>query len=253
MTPVEWYYARGNKQMGPVSAPELKRLATAGELRPEDLVWREGMTEWSVARNVRGLFEEEGKPAAAVAGQAAAKAGESALKTAEPAPQPPEAAAAAAGQGGARGASSLRRAAGRGPAAFQRPLHRGHGQSLSGVRLVRAAGGNGRHRGLRVDRDRQDRPARKSAVGGHVDLGAGGGCNTWPASSATPWTSSSRTTGGSLSSAVVPRLRGVVERGRRRGGAVAVGCVGRRSTPFTRSSFSAWRRSWSAAFWPPWP
>ena len=38
MTPVEWYYARGNKQMGPVSALELKRLATAGELRPEDLV-----------------------------------------------------------------------------------------------------------------------------------------------------------------------------------------------------------------------
>ncbi|MEN6450758.1 MAG: DUF4339 domain-containing protein [Thermoguttaceae bacterium] len=65
MTPVEWYYARDNKQMGPVSAAELKRLATAGELRPEDLVWREGMTEWSLARNVRGLFEEEAKPTAA--------------------------------------------------------------------------------------------------------------------------------------------------------------------------------------------
>ena len=59
MSPVEWYYARENKQMGPVSSLELKRLATAGELRPEDLVWREGMTEWSLASNVRGLFEDE--------------------------------------------------------------------------------------------------------------------------------------------------------------------------------------------------
>ena len=29
MTPIEWYYARGNKQMGPVTAVELKRLAAA--------------------------------------------------------------------------------------------------------------------------------------------------------------------------------------------------------------------------------
>ena len=49
-----------NKQMGPVSSAELKRLATSGEIRPDDLVWREGMTEWAAARNVRGLFEEEG-------------------------------------------------------------------------------------------------------------------------------------------------------------------------------------------------
>ena len=61
MSPVEWYYARENNQMGPVSSVELKRLADVGELLPEDLVWREGMTEWSVARNVRGLFELENK------------------------------------------------------------------------------------------------------------------------------------------------------------------------------------------------
>ena len=63
MNPVEWYYARDNKQAGPVSAVDLKQLAAAGQLRPDDLVWREGMTEWSAARNVRGLFEEEAKPA----------------------------------------------------------------------------------------------------------------------------------------------------------------------------------------------
>lgn len=73
MSPVEWYYARGNKQMGPVPSPELKRMAAAGELRPEDLVWREGMAEWTLARNVRGLFEEQNKAVAAIAEVTAAR------------------------------------------------------------------------------------------------------------------------------------------------------------------------------------
>ena len=81
MSQVEWYYARDNRQMGPVSSAELKRLATFDELRPDDLVWREGMTEWAAARNVRGLFEEDGGAAAAVvAGVAASKAGEASAK-----------------------------------------------------------------------------------------------------------------------------------------------------------------------------
>ena len=74
MNPVEWYYARENKQTGPVSSVDLKRLATTGELSPDNLVWREGMTEWTAARNVRGLFEEAadsslkiGEPAASAA------------------------------------------------------------------------------------------------------------------------------------------------------------------------------------------
>lgn len=62
MSPVEWYYARGNKQSGPVNSAELKRLAMAGDIGGDDLVWREGMSEWTTARNVRGLFEEENKP-----------------------------------------------------------------------------------------------------------------------------------------------------------------------------------------------
>jgi hypothetical protein len=55
MSPVEWYYARDNKQLGPVSPLELKRLADVGLLGPDDLVWHEGMTEWASASNVRGL------------------------------------------------------------------------------------------------------------------------------------------------------------------------------------------------------
>lgn len=83
MNQVGWYYARDNKQIGPVSAAELKRLATVHELKPEDLVWREGMTEWSLARNVRGLFEEE------------APATETVVKAIEPQAAPPAAEPAA--------------------------------------------------------------------------------------------------------------------------------------------------------------
>jgi len=68
MTPIEWFYAKGDKHSGPVNSVELKRLATAGEIKPDDLVWREGMAEWTVARNVRGLFEEDAKPANTGAG-----------------------------------------------------------------------------------------------------------------------------------------------------------------------------------------
>jgi hypothetical protein len=95
MSQAEWYYARDNKQMGPVSPAELKRLAMFDELRPEDLVWREGMTEWAAARNVRGLFgSESGDAAAAAAGGSALRIGESGLRTvASPAkPQPASAA-----------------------------------------------------------------------------------------------------------------------------------------------------------------
>ena len=60
MTAIQWYYARGQQQCGPVSSSELKRLADQGELAPDALVWREGMKEWIPARSVRGLFEGEG-------------------------------------------------------------------------------------------------------------------------------------------------------------------------------------------------
>jgi hypothetical protein len=58
MSPLEWYYARGKKQFGPVPSTELKMLADAGDLRAEELVWHDGMEQWVAAGKVRGLFEE---------------------------------------------------------------------------------------------------------------------------------------------------------------------------------------------------
>ena len=62
MAPVEWYYARDNRQQGPISAVELKQLAETGQLKAEDLVWREGLGQWIAAGKVKGLFDD---PAAA--------------------------------------------------------------------------------------------------------------------------------------------------------------------------------------------
>jgi hypothetical protein len=59
MADVQWYYARNDQQFGPVSAAELKQLAEAGKLSPNDLLWREGMDAWTTAINLRGLFAEE--------------------------------------------------------------------------------------------------------------------------------------------------------------------------------------------------
>ena len=57
MAPSDWYYAKGNRQLGPVSSTELKQLAESGQLVAEDLVWREGMVEWIAAAKVKGLFD----------------------------------------------------------------------------------------------------------------------------------------------------------------------------------------------------
>ncbi len=59
MAEVQWYYARNDQQFGPVSAAELKQLADAGRLSPDDLLWREGMESWATAINLRGLFNNE--------------------------------------------------------------------------------------------------------------------------------------------------------------------------------------------------
>lgn len=88
MAEVQWYYARNDQQFGPVSASELKQLADAGRLSPDDLLWREGMESWATAINLRGLFTADATAPAAAATQTAIAA-----KPSDPAaparPQPP--------------------------------------------------------------------------------------------------------------------------------------------------------------------
>jgi uncharacterized membrane protein len=44
---MEWYYEKEGAQSGPVSEDELKRLIDSGDISSQNLVWKEGMSDWS--------------------------------------------------------------------------------------------------------------------------------------------------------------------------------------------------------------
>ncbi|QQS09927.1 MAG: RDD family protein [Phycisphaerales bacterium] len=50
-----WYYALGSSRFGPVPMGRLVELIRVGQVRPETLVWREGMGDWVAARSVAEL------------------------------------------------------------------------------------------------------------------------------------------------------------------------------------------------------
>src|SRR4051812_1167520 len=51
----DWYYAKNGQQQGPVNSAQLKQMASAGQIGPDDLVFREGGTQWVAASTVAGL------------------------------------------------------------------------------------------------------------------------------------------------------------------------------------------------------
>jgi hypothetical protein len=57
-----WYYAREGAQTGPASFDDLMAAVATGRLAPDDLVWKEGTTDWVAARNVVGLFPTPDSP-----------------------------------------------------------------------------------------------------------------------------------------------------------------------------------------------
>lgn len=60
----EWFYAKDGRQLGPITWEQLYELAITGSVLPTDLVWRQGMPQWSQARTIPGLIA----PAMASAG-----------------------------------------------------------------------------------------------------------------------------------------------------------------------------------------
>jgi hypothetical protein len=52
-TDIQWFIARDGKQHGPVSDVELKKLVELSHLKPTDLVWRQGFSDW---RNAGSVF-----------------------------------------------------------------------------------------------------------------------------------------------------------------------------------------------------
>jgi hypothetical protein len=59
----EWYYTEQGQRRGPVTWEQLRQLALGGQLRPADLVWKNGMAQWSAASSQSSLFEVAPPPA----------------------------------------------------------------------------------------------------------------------------------------------------------------------------------------------
>ena len=43
---MNWFYAKNGSQQGPLSTDEIKSRIAMGEIGPNDLAWREGMSDW---------------------------------------------------------------------------------------------------------------------------------------------------------------------------------------------------------------
>ena len=50
---MNWFYALGGQQQGPVDDGQLDALTAAGTITPDTLVWREGMANWQALRQAR--------------------------------------------------------------------------------------------------------------------------------------------------------------------------------------------------------
>jgi hypothetical protein len=64
----EWYYAHNGQQLGPVTITALRGLLANGQVKSSDLVWRDGMSNWTAAGETRELFAAT--PASAAYGTA---------------------------------------------------------------------------------------------------------------------------------------------------------------------------------------
>src|SRR5262245_52007631 len=83
-----WYYVRDRQKVGPVSWPQLRDLAAQGQLRPEDMVLRDGAVRWAPAAAVAGLFDVDETLVRTDAGQPDRGNGAAALPSAPGGPSP---------------------------------------------------------------------------------------------------------------------------------------------------------------------
>ena len=67
MDPIQWFYAKDGRQLGPVSSADMRRLAEQGVLGPDDLIWREGLEDWVPASRIKNLFAGSGSGSAPAA------------------------------------------------------------------------------------------------------------------------------------------------------------------------------------------
>ena len=49
---MEWFFTKNGKQEGPISTESLQSMIVSGAVATTDLIWREGMAEWTPAGQV---------------------------------------------------------------------------------------------------------------------------------------------------------------------------------------------------------
>jgi hypothetical protein len=51
----QWFYCKETEQFGPVPDDTIQAMISSGELKPSNIVWREGMTDWQPIEDVSEL------------------------------------------------------------------------------------------------------------------------------------------------------------------------------------------------------
>ena len=60
---IEWFLARDGQRHGPISDIELRKFIELGHLKPTDLVWRQGFSNWEQAGIVFPVTAAPPRPA----------------------------------------------------------------------------------------------------------------------------------------------------------------------------------------------
>ena len=57
---MKWYFEKFGERQGPVSIQELVEILNRGEITLDNLVWRDGMANWTPLREADALTSEDG-------------------------------------------------------------------------------------------------------------------------------------------------------------------------------------------------
>ena len=63
---IAWYYRDSGREVGPITAQDLRKKALGGQISPETHVRKGKDGTWTLARNVKGLFDEASSSSKAV-------------------------------------------------------------------------------------------------------------------------------------------------------------------------------------------
>src|ERR1700679_3843373 len=88
MTSGPWFIGRDGKELGPYRYDSVRSVAANGKLRPDDLLWTEGMADWARADAVADFAPFLPQIASPAATRMEASAPRSASARAQSSPQP---------------------------------------------------------------------------------------------------------------------------------------------------------------------